>query len=185
MKRVSPLPLNCRSGPAVKRTTFRFSLFAVIGTALVATLIAGCGFQLRGQASLPFDTLYVTGTSPLANQIWRAVRAGSQTRLTSNPADAQFTLEVLTEQRERNILSLSSTGRVREITLTYRVGYRLYNQTKKEAVPSSDILLRRDLSYNDTDVIAKEQEEALLYRDLQNDAVQQLMRRLQATPIGT
>ena len=97
-----------------------------------AWLLSACGFQLRGQASLPFDSLYVVGPAACSpSQIARAVRAGSQTRITDNPKDAQVTLEILAEQRERAILSLSSGGRVREITLTYRVTYRLYDQKKK------------------------------------------------------
>src|SRR5258705_8905719 len=93
-----------------------------------ALLLSSCGFQLRGQASLPFDSLYVSGPVQFANQIARAVRAGSQTRITSNPQDAQAMLEILGELRERAILSLSSSGRAREITLSYRVSYRLYSQ---------------------------------------------------------
>ena len=147
----------------------------------MALLLASCGFQLRGQASLPFDSLYVSGSSQFASQIARAVRAGSRTRIVGSPSEAQVTLEILSEQRERAILSLSSGGRVREVTLSYRVAYRLFNQKNNEYGPAGEILLRRDLSYTDTDVIAKEQEEGLLYRDMQNDAVQQLVRRLQAT----
>jgi LPS-assembly lipoprotein len=154
------------------------------GIALCA-LLTGCGFQLRGQATLPFDTLYVAGTSPIANQIARAVRSGSQTRIASNPEDAHVTLEVLGEYRDRNILSLSSSGRVRELTLTYRVSYRLHNRKKNETISTADIQLRRELSYNDTDVIAKIEEEAQLFRDMQNDAVHQLVRRLQATRIDS
>ena len=41
-------------------------------------------------------------------------------------------------------------------------------------------MLKRDISFNDAEVLAKEAEEALLYRDMQLDAVQQLVRRLQA-----
>ena len=153
--------------------------------AMLCMALAACGFQLRGQATLPFDTLYVSGPTLFANQVARAVRAGSQTRITSNPKDAQVRLEILGEQRNRAILSLSSGGRAREITLSYRVSYRLYDQKKNEYIQASEILLKRDLSYTDTDVIAKEQEEALLYRDMQNDAVQQLVRRLQAARIDS
>jgi len=156
-----------------------------LAAAVLCMALTACGFHLRGVASLPFDSLYVTGSSQLVSQIARVVRAGSQTRVTNNPNDAQVTLEILAEQRERAILSLSVGGRVREITLIYRISYRLYNQKKSEYMPGADIVLRRDLSYTDTDVIAKEQEEVLLYRDMQNDAVQQLMRRLQAVRLDT
>ena len=150
-------------------------------------LLASCGFHLRGQATLPFESVYVQsgGPSSFANEFARAVRAGSRTRVMDNPQAAQVTLQIIAEGRERAILSLSGSGRVREITLRYRVAYRLYDQKNKEHIAPSEILLRRDLSYSDTDVIAKEQEEALLYRDMLSDAVQQLVRRLQGTRIDT
>ena len=85
----------------------------------------------------------------------------------------------------RPFTMLSSSGRVREIMLSYRISFRLHNRANKEYIPTSEILMRRDLSYRDTDVIAKEHEESLLYRDMQSDAVQQLMRRLQATRIDS
>jgi LPS-assembly lipoprotein len=44
-------------------------------------------------------------------------------------------------------------------------------------------VLRRDITYSDSDVLGKEQEEALLYRDMQNDAVQQMVRRLQVAKL--
>jgi LPS-assembly lipoprotein len=163
-----------------------FSATSIVGVILVL-LLAGCGFQLRGQSALPFESMYVQ-TSPgslFANELVRSVRASSQTRIANNPKDAQVILQILPELRERIILSLSGSGRVRELTLRYRVSYRLYDQNNKEYIPMSEISLRRDLSYSDTDVIAKEQEETLLYRDMQDDAVQQLLRRLQATRLDS
>jgi LPS-assembly lipoprotein len=174
-----------RSGHATQRFTFHFSLLTAISVATLATLIAGCGFHLRGQASLPFESIYVSGSPAFANQLARAVRAGSKTRITDNPKDAEVTLQILSEQRERVILSLSAAGRIREITLRYRVAYRLTDAKGIEYTPPSEIALRRDITYNDTDVLGKAQEENLLYRDMQNDAVQQVMRRLQVAKFET
>jgi LPS-assembly lipoprotein len=156
------------------------SLIAAISVALLATLIAGCGFHLRGKAALPFDSIYISGSQAFANQISRALRAGSQARVTTNPQEAQVSLQIISEARERVILSLSASGRVREITLRYRVSYRLSDAKGVEYIPVSQIILRRDVTYSDTDVLGKEQEEALLYRDMQSDAVQQMVRRLEA-----
>jgi LPS-assembly lipoprotein len=142
-------------------------------------LIAGCGFHLRGQAKLPFDSIYISGSQVFASQMARALHAGSQTRVTDNPKDAQVTLQILGENRERIILSLSGAGRVREITLRYQVFYRLTDTKGLELITPSEIALRRDITYSDTDVLGKEQEEALLYRDMQSDAVQQMVRRLE------
>ena len=171
---------------SVRRRGFSFILHPSSFILLIATLLlAACGFQLRGQVPLPFESLYVSGTSQFANQVARGVVAGTQTRITENAGDAQVTLQIISEQRERSILSLSSGGRVRELQLRYHVVYRLYDQNRKEHIPRTEIVVKRDLSYNDTEVIAKEQEVGLLYRDMQNDAVQQLVRRLQAMRIDS
>ncbi len=182
VSRFSRLPPHASRLPVLRLLPLASRLTA---SAALCVALAACGFHLRGPASLPFESLYVSGTSVFANQLKRAVRAGSKTRVIDNEKDAQVTLQILSEATERTILSLSASGRVREITLRYRVSYRLYDQKNKEYIPPSEILLRRDLSYSDTDVIAKEQEEGLLYRDMQSDAVQQLVRRLQATRIDS
>ena len=74
---------------------------------------------------------------------------------------------------------MSGGGRVREYDLRYRVSYRLTDKDNKELRPTTQITLRRDLSYNDVDTLSKESEEALLYRDMQADAVSQVLRQLQ------
>ena len=158
-------------------------------TLLISTLlltlftVAGCGFQLRGAANLPYDTLHVAAapSSTFATQLRRAVTSGSQTKVVDNPKEAQATLHVLGEAREKSILSLSGGGRVREYQLRYRVQYRVADKDNKELRAPTTILLHRDFSFNDTDTLSKEAEEALLYRDMQTDAVNQMLRQLQAT----
>jgi LPS-assembly lipoprotein len=68
---------------------------------------------------------------------------------------------------------------VREYQLRYRVTYRVLDSQKHELRPRTQIQLSRDISYNDADTISKESEEALLYRDMQSDAVSQIFRQLQ------
>ncbi len=150
--------------------------------ALCLTL-AACGFHLRGEAALPFDTMFISGSPSFSTQLARAIRAGSKTRVIDNPKDAQVTLQVVGEQNERVILSLSGSGRVREIQLRYRISYRLTDRDSREVLPTSEVQLKRDLTYSDTDVLGKEQEEALLIRDMRNDAIQQVVRRLQVARI--
>ena len=149
---------------------------------IAALLLSGCGFHLRGSATLPFNTLYVDApqTSLFANQLRRVIGTGSQTRITNNPAEADATLQVLNELREKEILSLSAGGRVRELQLRYRVQYQVYDRNKIPIAAPGEIVLRRDYSFNDQEQLSKESEEALLYRDMQADAVHQLVRRLQA-----
>jgi LPS-assembly lipoprotein len=82
------------------------------------------------------------------------------------------------ETKQKEILSLTGTGRVREFQLRYRVGFRVHDGKGGDYVPQQTIQLTRDVSFNDSEVLAKESEEQLLYRDMQSDMVQQIMRRL-------
>jgi LPS-assembly lipoprotein len=158
----------------------------VLAVATAAVLTA-CGFQLRGTASLPYDSLHVAApkTSAFAVEFRRAVNAGSKTRIVDDAKEAQATLHLINETREKVILSLSGGGRVREYQLRYRMAYRLVDKDNKELRPATQIALHRDLSYNDADTLSKESEEALLYRDMQSDAVSQLLRQLQTVRAGT
>jgi LPS-assembly lipoprotein len=150
---------------------------------LLTTLaLAGCGFQLRGTASLPFDTLYMAPTTQpgVALDLKRNIQAGTRTAVIDDPKRADARLEFMHEQREKIILSLTGAGRVREYRLVYRVGFRVHDGKGGEFVPASAVVLTREITFNDSEVLAKETEEALIYRDMQADMVQQLMRRLAA-----
>ncbi len=148
--------------------------------ALAALLLSACGFQLRGQAFIPYKTLFVevTGYSLFANDLERAIRSGSQTRIVNSREESEAVLKVLGESQEKHILSLSSAGRVREFQLRYRVAYRLTDRAGADLGAPAEILLRRELIYDDTQILSKEAEESLLYRDMRSDAVAQMLRRL-------
>ena len=135
---------------------------------------------------MPFSSVYVqvANTSPLGQEIKRTLRL-SNARLVDSPAAAQATLVIMSEIREKQILSLGGQGRVREYQLRYRVGYQLTDGKATTLIAPAEIVLKRDISFNDSEALAKEAEEALLYRDMQTDAVQQLVRRLQAAKMPT
>jgi LPS-assembly lipoprotein len=148
---------------------------------VVAVFLAGCGFHLRGQADLPFETLHIPGANPLAVELRRNVSAASRTRLVDNPDRAQAVFGFTAEVRDKVILSFTSAGKVNEYRLRYRVGFRVTDPKGIQVfLPTSEILLTRDMAYSDAQVLAKENEEALLYRDMQTDMVQQILRRLVA-----
>jgi LPS-assembly lipoprotein len=114
-------------------------------------------------------------------ELKRNVGAASKTRLVGSPDDAQAVLGFTQELRDKVILSFNAAGRVSEYQLRYRVGFRVTDPKGAQVfLPTSEILLTRDVSYSDAQVLAKETEEALLYRDMQTDMVQQILRRLVA-----
>lgn len=146
------------------------------------TLTAGCGFQLRGQIELPYRSVYVEGgQGGLTTALQAALRLGHADRLASSAAKAESVIQILSEQNSKVILSLSGIGRVREYQLQYRVSYRLTTPQGKQILAPTNILLARDMTYNDTLVLAKGEEEQLLYRDMHKDAAQQILRRVAST----
>lgn len=156
----------------------RAALFAIL---LAASVAAGCGFQLRGAAKLPFDTVFLPGgAGGIALELKRNLQAGTNTRVVDAARDAQAVLEFTQELRQKDILSLTGAGRVREFALRYVVGYRVHDGKGREFVPPGTITLRREVSFNDSAVLAKENEEALMWQDMQSDMVQQIMRRIAA-----
>jgi len=148
---------------------------------LLTLLVAGCGFRLRGTAQLPFDTLHVPGaTAGLALELKRNIQAGTNARVLDDPKKAEAQVQFTEDSRQKQILSLTGAGRVREFKLIYRVAFRVHDGKGGEYVPASLIELTRDITFNDAEILAKEAEEELLFRDMQADMVQQILRRLAA-----
>jgi LPS-assembly lipoprotein len=158
---------------------------SLVLASLAGLTLAACGFRLRGSVRLPFANLFVQApaNTPLGQELRRALRA-SDVPLEETQAKAAATLTILSELRERDILSLGGTGRVREYQLRYRLAYQVSDAKGAIITPPSEIVLKRDLSYSDEEALAKESEVTLLYRDMQTDAVQQLLRRLQAIKLA-
>ncbi|MDO9244515.1 MAG: LPS assembly lipoprotein LptE [Rhodocyclaceae bacterium] len=149
---------------------------------LLVLFLAACGFQLRGSYSLPWETLYLgmPENSEMYAQIRRSVEAATQTRIITDPKAAQASLVILRNDQAKNILSLSATGLVREFQLTRSFVYRIQDANGKELAPASQIILQREMNFDDRRIFASEAEEAILWRDMQSDLVQQLLRRLSA-----
>jgi len=162
--------------------TLNPALIRVLVLLLAAALLTGCGFQLRGSASLPFNTLWV-GTAEnnqFGNELKRYVRAGTSTRVVTDAREAEARFELISETREKEIISLNAAGRVREYVLRYRVNFRLHDGRGREFIAPTEIVLNREIAFNESAILANESEELLLYRDMQSDLVQQILRRMAA-----
>ena len=167
--RFDPLPLPRRS------------LLAALG----AVLVGGCGFALRQPPIMAFSTIHVAANpgSPMALDIRRGLAALGSLQVIADPAlqhQAQVILELVSEQREKVVVGVNSAGQVREFQLRVRLKFRLRTPTAKELIAETELVQQREISFNETAVLAKEAEEGLLYRDMQTDIIQQLLRRLAA-----
>ncbi len=148
---------------------------------IIVILLTACGFKLRGQAAaLPFKTMYVAAPDghTIGIEMERMIKATPTTRLVNSTAEAEATLDIISATNERAILSLSGGGRVRDFNLIYRVNYRVLDNKGFEIVPNTEISLTRILPFLDAQILAKESEERLLAKDMQSDAIQQILWRL-------
>lgn len=154
-------------------------------------LLSACGFKLRGSLlgdDLQFKSIYINlpQTSTLGAALRRSIRGSGELQIKDRAEDAEATLDITSETQERTILSLNSQGRVREYALYYRVTMRVRDNKNAELLAPTQISLKRDLTYNENQVLAKEAEAVMLYKDMQADMVQQILRRLASIkPITT
>ena len=145
-------------------------------------LLAGCGFQMRRAAHYPFQSIAVAGSGLLAATIRRELKGqGTVTVLAedADPRGAEVVCQVLEQSRGSGIAASTSGGQIRELTLTLNVRYRLVRpQDGREPIPPTSVQQTRDISYNETAALAKENEQELLYRDMTIDIAQQIVRQI-------
>lgn len=157
-------------------TTVRIWLAGV----LLATL-AGCGFHLRSSQSYVFDTVAVTPergagvAGELARYFGERLRPLAPAK---GQEPVQAIVDVLDETREQVVAGVNTSGQVRELQLRLRVQFRVRTPKGRELISPTTIAQQRELSFNETVVLAKDAEQAALYQDMQADIVQQILRRV-------
>lgn len=172
--------------PATRHTSGAVSAsrrrLLLAGAGLATLALSGCGFRLRGPQQLDFATLHigVSELSELGATLRRMIATTGSTTVVEDPAQADARLQILGNERGREILSLTGAGKVREYQLTQRLRFQLLDKAGQALIPPTAIAATREYTFDDAQVLGKEQEEALLYRDMQADLLQQLMRRLAA-----
>lgn len=151
---------------------------------MVTVMLSACGFHLRSAAdtNLPFKSIYLglPESSPLGTELRRNIRGGGNTEVLPSAKEAQAIMVILAETRDKSVLSLNNLGRVREYSLSSTLRFRVTDNKGQELLAPVEITLKRDINYDESQVLAKESEEAMLYRDMQKDLVQQVLRRLAA-----
>ena len=150
--------------------------------ASAALMLAGCGFQLRGAATYTFESLYLNsaGSPAFNNEIRRALASSGGAKLADTAAAGEVVLAIPVIQDDKEVLSLSSGGSVREYQLIKRVSFRLHDKDGADWMPAGEIVIRRAYTFNEAQVLARDLEEQRLQKDMQTDAIQQIVRRLQA-----
>ena len=151
---------------------------------LMMTLpLAACGFQLRGSrpdAKLEFSSVHLEAGSgsPLERELRNAILTQGGTVLATDRKSADVTLRILQENQEKKVLTINAQGQVREYSLLYRVNFDVIDKENTRLLEPTELALQTFMSYSESQALAKENEERLIYNDLRADAVSQIMRRL-------
>lgn len=155
-----------------------FGGIALLGCALA---LSACGFQLRGASDYAFHRLYISGGGQMATDISRYIRYGSKdTVVVTEPKDADARLEIMSIASSRTAVSLDANGQAREYEMNSTFTFQLVTPDGTSIIPLSTIRLSRNLPYSDSETTARDTEAALLNRDMQKDAVAQIIRRMEA-----
>lgn len=165
-----------------RRAVVQFAAMAAAGFGL-----AGCGFRLRGSQAFAFQSIAITPNpgGAVAQELRRSLGAAVQVLAADAPGtQAQLVVNVTNEQREKIVVGVNVSGQVREFQLRMRVRLNLRTAKGREIIVDDEIVQQRDISYNESAALAKEAEENLLFRDMQADIVQQILRRLSAIQPG-
>jgi LPS-assembly lipoprotein len=145
--------------------------------------VTACGFQLRQAPNYPFRTLFsaMPEASMFGQELKRNMSASGRVEVISDPRQverADVIFDLLQELQEKVILSRTSAGAVREFQLRFRIRFKLRTREGIELIPETELVQERDISFSETAALSKEAEEALLYRDMRLDLVQQVLRRI-------
>ena len=152
---------------------------------LLTAGLAGCGFELRKPPNYAFSTLFssIPVVSPFGLKLKRSLESSGQVEVITDARQAEraeVLFDQLFELREKVVVGRTSTGAIREFQLRMRYRFRVRSRNGIELIPDTEILLTRDINFNETGALSKESEEGLLYRDMENDLVMKIQRRLAA-----
>ena len=148
-----------------------------IAAATLSLLLTSCGFQLRGESATGLKSVHVPGAG-VAQEIRRTL-AGSPTKVVLTPKDAEAVLRIIAETREKTVHTITGAGRVYEFQLTLVVRFELTVPNREiPVIPPTEAITRRLITYSEAAPIAKEAEEQLLFKDMQVELADRILRQV-------
>jgi LPS-assembly lipoprotein len=151
---------------------------------IAASVLSGCGFQLRGGADLPnVDSIRVNAANAsMRDELAVFLQDGGARVVRDADSLVDAVLTVSGEAFDRRVLSVDpSTGKAREYELAYTVNFAMVDGKGKPMVDQQSIRLIRDFVFDEDAVIGKSREENVLRDEMRRDAMQQIIRRLRAS----
>jgi len=153
----------------------------VLAGLLVAAALAGCGFHLQGRQPMPeaFAYTFIDTKDEQTDfvQDLRKALIASGSKVIPTKGSAGATVSVHEDELTERILSVSARNIPTEYELTYRVKFSV-TAGGKTLIDQEEISASRDLSFEESQLLAKEREQEILREALARDLVALVMRRM-------
>ena len=146
---------------------------------LFLLVITSCGFHMRGMTEISFKTISLEGKELSFTKNLKKVLNSNKVAIVSSTENPELRVELLSEESEKRILSLSGQGLVREFEIFYRVRYRIKTSDSEIWGQENIIETRKDFTYSDSNLIGKEEEERQLNEAMRNEAIANLFNQIQ------
>jgi LPS-assembly lipoprotein len=146
---------------------------------LMLLIISSCGFHMRGMTEISFKTISLEGKELSFTKNLKKVLNSNKVAIVSSTENPELRVELLSEESEKRILSLSGQGLVREFEIFYRVRYRVKTIDSEIWSQENIIESRKDFTYSDSNLIGKEEEERQLNEAMRNEAITNLFNQIQ------
>ena len=148
---------------------------------LLLLVIESCGFHMRGMTEISFKTISLEGKELSFTKNLKKILNTNKVAIVSPTENPELRVELLSEESEKRILSLSGQGLVREFEIFYRVRYRIKTSDSEIWSQENIIETRKDFTYSDSNLIGKEEEERQLNEAMRNEAITNLFNQIQLT----
>ena len=146
---------------------------------LLLLVITSCGFHLRGMTEISFKTISLEGKELSLTKNLKKILNTNKVAIVSSTENPELRVELLSEESEKRILSLSGQGLVREFEIFYRVRYRIKTSDSEILSQENIIETRKDFTYSDSNLIGKEEEERQLNEAMRIEAITSLFNQIQ------
>ncbi len=148
---------------------------------LLLSLLSACGYHLRGSIALPeaLKNIYIFGASQgLQSEMLVMLRA-SKGKIAASPNDAGVVVKVLKEDMRTRVLSIGTTGKSSEVEMDYYLRFQFYDNQEKPLLDEQTIELAREFFNDQTAVLAKDNEQTLISKEIYKQVARMLIARAQ------
>jgi len=147
----------------------------------LATLVGGCGFQFKGALRVPaeMERTYIAADDS-HSLFYRALRAelkAAGVDVVGSAAEATATFSILYDETDQRVLSVSARNVPTEYEVYYSIQYAI-DVGASGLMPTRDLTLTRDYTYDSRLVLGKAREQELLRNAIVEDLVAIVLKQI-------